>query len=451
MDSISGASRPNEAKCQRKQPTLESLTRRRQRTFFDMSLMLEEFIEKLSASYTSFADSQDAEISACFCLVLDHWERVSAQHGYGGLLKLLKTFLARIEDDLDVEIVMARLSERSLVGLIPPGSKQSPKERLTRLFERVTGSTFEVGGDSLAISVTLAWANFDLRFTSADNLLLSLTRTAKQLSATGGNRIVHIQAEMTAEQASGSNRRMLALLLESLRTNSLKVLFQPVMSTAAEPTQSFQALPRLVASDGSLIPAAKFVPAAREAGILATLDRWMLTHCIKMLAKDYQQIPIRIFLTQGDYLIQLPERREWLERLAAKNELASAKLALDFSLSDFLSQVMGAHELFALLRQFGMEVCVSNVDERSRWDLLVKEFPVDFVKMSPSFVRRLAHEEILESEFVRVSAPARERGVKIIMPMVEDAGLAANLWHLGADYMQGFMIQEAQEQIDLAD
>ncbi|HMA98566.1 MAG TPA: EAL domain-containing protein, partial [Wenzhouxiangella sp.] len=116
-----------------------------------------------------------------------------------------------------------------------------------------------------------------------------------------------------------------------------------------------------------------------------------------------------------------------------------------------LGNINGSRELFSLLDKLGIEICVSQVDEHSRWDLLVKDLPADFVKMSPSFIRRLGEGDGLEKEFLDASTPARERGVKVIMPMVEDANMAANLWHVGADYMQGFMIQEAQERIDLSD
>jgi EAL domain-containing protein (putative c-di-GMP-specific phosphodiesterase class I)/GGDEF domain-containing protein len=416
-----------------------------------MSILLEEFIDQLSSAYAAFTDDDDAEPSHCFCLVLDHWERVSAHHGYSGLLVLLNKFLARIEEHLETNISMARLDERSVVGLLPPSADKPAEQQLNRLFNAVSGSKFEVSGESMAVSITLAWAEFDHRFTKADNLLLSLTRSAKNATSTGGNCVMQIQPEVSAEEATSDNRQMLALLLDSLRKDAVKVMFQPLMATAGESMQTFQALPRLLATDHSLIPAAKFVPAARDAGILATLDRWMLSHCIKLLSNDYKEIPIRLFLAQGDDLIQLPERRQWLENLAKQHPAIAGKLTLDFPLPDMLSHIVGSQELFGLLERIGVDVCVSNVDERSRWDLLVNEIPAKFIKMSPSFVRRLTHEEMLEGEFMRVCKPARDRGAKLVMPMVEDAAVASNLWKVGADYMQGFMIQEAQEQIELSD
>ncbi|MEE4295333.1 MAG: EAL domain-containing protein [Wenzhouxiangella sp.] len=414
-------------------------------------MRFEDFIAEMSSAYATFAEGDKGAASACFCLALDHWERVRGQHGYSGLVALLNQFVDLVEAELDVEVCVSRLNERSIVGLLPQSSKRTSEKQLTKLFKQIGAATFDVDDESLAVSITAAWTEFDHRFIDADRLLVSLVKGAERASAAGGNQLVQIRPDVSIDAANGSDRQMLGLLMEFLRKDALKVLYQPVLATNSEPAKSFQALPRLVSADGSLIPAAAFVPAAREAGVLNVLDRWMITYCASLLANEYQLLPIRLFLSQGDSLIQDSGRRDWLANLAEHNSSLSGKLALDFNIQDVLGNIKGARELFELLESLGIEVCVSQVDEHSRWDLLVDELPVDFVKMSPDFVQRLAGGDGLEATFREVSTPARERGAKIIMPMVEDASMAANLWRVGADYMQGFMIQEAQERIDLSD
>ncbi len=414
-------------------------------------MSFEDFLAGLSAAHDAFTSSETQAPCGAFCLMLDHWERLRRQHGYSGLMTLHGQIFSLIEEHLDVEVQVVRLNERAMVGLLPHSSLRTVEKQMNKLFKQLAKSTFGAGDESMALSVTLAYLEFDHRFTDTDQLLLNLVTGAEKVSAGGGNELLQIRPDVSADQAASSDRQMLGLLMEALRKDALKVLFQPIMATAAEPSQSFQALPRLVSADGSLIPAASFIPPAREAGVLHVLDRWMLSYCASLLANEYQLLPIRLFLSQGESLIQDAERRQWLEKLADKNRALSGKLALDFALPDVLGNLKGAEALFALLDKLGIEICVSQVDETSRWDLLVDKLPADFVKMSPGFVRRLAEDPSLESAFREASGSARNRGAKIIMPMVEDANMAANLWQVGADYMQGFMIQEAQEKIELGD
>lgn len=412
-------------------------------------MTLEDFLSELNAAYEAFSGTETQAPCGCFCLMLDHWDRLRRQRGYSGMVHLLSQVVGLIDDHLDVEVRVVRLNERALLGLLPHSSLRTTQKQMTKLFRELESATFGVGDESLALSCTLSYLDMDHRFTDADQLLLRLILGAEKVSAGGGNELLQVKPNVSADQAAGSDRQMLGLLMESLRKDALKVLFQPIMATAAEPSQSFQALPRLVAADGSLIAAASFIPPARDAGVLHVLDRWMLSYCASLLANEYQLLPIRLFLSQGDSLIQDPERRQWLEKLAERNRALSGKLTLDFGLPDVLGNLKGSGELFALLERLGIEICVSQVDEASRWDLLVERLPADFIKMSPGFVRRLAEDDSLEGAFRSASSKVRERGAKIIMPMVEDASMAANLWQVGADYMQGFMIQEAQEKIDL--
>lgn len=408
-------------------------------------------MQRLADAYTAFSSSEAAEPSACLCLMLDHWDRLRDQYGYRGLLALVGKVRDLVQSRLDVEAVACCLNERSVLVLLPHCSLKTAEQQVNRLFGLINHESFAVGERTVALSVSLGYVEFDHRFTNSDHLLLSLVKTTELMSAAGGNQLKHIQPDVSTVQGTRDNRQMLGLLMESLRKNALKVLFQPLMATADEPSQSFQLLPRLVAADASLIPAASFVSVAREARVLGVLDRWMIQRAVHLLVNDYHLQPIRFFLSQGDSLLVNSERREWLRALIQKHPSVSGKLVFDFVIEDALANLKSSQDFIRLADELGIEVCFSQVDEHSKWELLAEGLRVEYIKMSPQFVLRLGQDDGLEHVFREVSAAVREQGTKIIMPMVEDASLAANLWRTGADYMQGHMIQEESETLELSD
>lgn len=409
----------------------------------------EQFLLELTRAYKVFAGSESDQPAACFCLMLDHWPKLRKQFGYSGLFGLIEELHELIAEELDIDVVTCAFNERSVIGWLPHSSLRTAEKQANKLHDLIGARHFSVGEEELALSVSLAYAEFDHRFTSADRLLLSVVSGAEQLSAAGGNEIRRIRPEVSFGQASTGNRQMLGLLMESLRKDALKILFQPLMSTAGEPSEIFQLLPRLSAADGSLITAADFVDVAREAGVLGVLDRWMLQRAIRLLSHEYDLQPVKFFLSQGESLLNSEERRDWLRKQAEAYPGVSGKLIIDFALEDALSNLKGTERFLALADEIGLEVCFSRADEHSKWDLLADSLRVDYVKMSPDFVRRLGSEADLEQRFAEISKPVRKKGTKIIMPMVEDASIAANLWRSGADYMQGYMIQEATETLDM--
>lgn len=414
-------------------------------------MTLEQFVEKLSVAYEGFSSSETDRPSACLCLAFDRWERLRARYGYSGLVALTGKIQQLLRDQADVEAFVCRLNEHCLLAFLPHCSLATVEKQAAKLFGLVGGQTFPIGKESVALSVTLAYSEFDHRFTSADQLLVNLVKGTEGVSQAGGNTIRHIKPDVSAGAASGGDRQILGLLMESVRKNAVKVLFQPLLATAGEPSKSFQMLPRLASPDGSLVTAASFVPVARQAQVLGVLDRWMLQRAIQLLTNDYHLQPLRLFLSQGDSLLVNPERREWLRKLLEKHPGVSGKLVLDFSLDDALANLNSTAELLALAAERGVEICFSRVDEHSRWDLLQGDLKVAYIKMSSDFVQRLGQDERIESVYQKTSALVRKQGTKIIMPMAEDAEAAANLWRTGADYLQGYMIEKESERLQLAD
>ena len=414
-------------------------------------MTLEQFIDNLVDAFEAFSSGEADQPSACLCVALDHWDRLREQYGYSALINLVGEVRGVMSAGSDVEILVCRLNERCLLAFLPRCCLATAEQQAEKLFRLLGQELFAMGEETVALSVSLCFTEFDHRFTSADGLLLDLVRSTEQLSASGGNTVKRVRPSVSADQASASDQQMLGLLMESLRKDAVKLLFQPLMATAGEPSKSFQVLPRITASDGSLISASQFVPVAREAQVLELLDRWMLQQAIQLLVNEYHLQPVRLFLSQGESLLINPERREWLRRLIEKHPTVSGKLVLDFALDDALANLKSAGEFLALADKLGIGVCLSRVDEYSKWDLLAGRLQVDYIKMSPGFVLRLGQESALEQEFQLISAQARKQGTRIIMPMVEDAKVAAHLWRTGADYLQGYMIEKEAETLELGD
>lgn len=410
-----------------------------------------QFTTMLGESYRAFAGRETQAGSACLCLMLDNWRRIRDQYGYSGLFGLLDSVSELVLSTLDGDASACALNERTILVFIPETSLAAAERQVAAVAKTLGAQAFSVGRESMALSLSIGYCEFDHRFTSVERLLIELVDGTRDTMLAGGNAIRKISPDISSAEASTNERQMLGLLMEALRKQSLKVYFQPLLATAGEVARSFQVLPRLVAADDSVIPAARFVPLARKAKVLGVLDRWMLQRTVQLLTSEYQMQPVCLFLSQGDSLLVQGERREWFRRLVMNHPDVSGRLVLDFALDDVLANLQGIEELARLAHDAGVKICFSRVDERSKWDLLGERLHADFIKMSPEFVQRLATDPGLEPVFQRISAPLRANGIKIIMPMVEDASVAANLWRTGADYMQGYMIERESETLVLAD
>ncbi|NEZ03725.1 EAL domain-containing protein [Wenzhouxiangella sp. XN201] len=374
------------------------------------------------------------------------------QLGFTGLSTLIDGVVAQT-NELASELVgkdydLVRFDWECLLLVLRDASASLVKEAAENLFSSLSDRIYDVGDDAVAVSVSLSFAHFDHRFRHEDELLLALIHRAEAIGMAGGNHMGEARPGISADKAISSADHMLGLLMESLRTDSLKVVFQPLLATSPEATsESYQMFPRLVAGDGRLLPAADFLPQAREAALLPVLDRWMIVHASRLLRGPLREKRVRLFINQSEALLVEAERQDWLARHLESEPMLAGRLVLEIPLEDAMAHLSGTVGLISICRDHDVGFCLSHVNEQSRWQLLTEKLKSDFLRMSPGFVKRLTQDPDLEERFFELSKQVREQGTRIIMPMIEDSKTAASMWRTGADYMQGNLIQAPEDTI----
>ncbi len=407
--------------------------------------------ENLISRIARFEEAASEQLPGGVLLVqVDRFRQLRGQLGFRLLFALIRKVRARLADGVGERGEVFRFGLSRFVIVVPQAAADELQDLAGQLFNGLSRQNFDVNDESMAISVSMALARFDHRFAGADRMLVALSERLEKVLSGGGNELSFVEPGVSATLAMDSEDHMLGLLMEALRHNRVKGVFQPLLATRDnEPKRSFQMLPRLETSDGELITAAEFIPVARAARLLPVLDRWMVTHAVKLFRGPLKAQPVRLFINQSNALLTDSERMNWLlEALARMSEMAG-RIVVELPLDDAMSHMKHSARLIEGTREYGGGVCFSMVDEHSRWDLLAGDLNCDFLRMSPGFVARLSTEPDLERRFLELSEPVRERGVRIIMPMIEDQETAASMWRTGADFMQGNMIQEPENTIAL--
>jgi EAL domain-containing protein (putative c-di-GMP-specific phosphodiesterase class I)/GGDEF domain-containing protein len=370
------------------------------------------------------------------------------QLGYSGLEELGSGMAERVDEAFEDAAEILRFDWASILVIARDTSWDRFDSAAESLFSALTERPYAVEDDEVAVTVSLAHARFDHRFITVDELLLPLVRRVEALAEQGGNSMSAVRPGISAQKALDSSDHMLGLLMEALRTDGMKVVFQPLLATSGrEDMESYQMLPRLAAGDGKLITAAEFLPLARDAALLPVLDRWMTIRASRLLRGRLKSQRVRLFINQSEAILADADRRDWLVAHLEGEPGLAGRLVLEIPVEDAMAHMKGTAALLDIAAVHDVGVCLSHVDEHSRWSLLNGDLKADYVRMSPSFVSRLSADASLEKRFMELSVPARERGVRIIMPMIEDSQTAASMWRSGADYMQGNMIQAPEDSI----
>lgn len=224
----------------------------------------------------------------------------------------------------------------------------------------------------------------------------------------------------------------------ALDRGTLSMGFQPIMTMRGESTAQFQALLRLRDELGDLHTAAELLPAAEQAGLLGSVDRWMLEHCIGLIAqraRDGQAI--RLYVPQS----LSSARNGWaatrVARVLAQHQVVAHAVSLELHVADVAAAVDDVARYVSSMRALGCGFVLS--DFETGVESVLDGMTVDAVRLSSRHLQ--LGDAQARAELKALVDLVHERGVRVIAPRVDGAGMAAALFAAGVDYIQGNFVQ----------
>ncbi|HEY6986199.1 MAG TPA: EAL domain-containing protein [Rhodanobacteraceae bacterium] len=270
---------------------------------------------------------------------------------------------------------------------------------------------------------------------------LSMLNAAK--AAVGAARAEGRHGVFLVRDASTTNDIELARQIRfALDGAGLQILFQPIVSLHGEEHEQFQALLRLRGDDGRQYVAAELVPVAERAGLIAEIDRWVFAQCVAMIVeRSTSGRAPRLFLSQSLDSVRDAERIEWMRELLEQHQVRGDSVSLEVNSANAGSAVDDVARYGAAIKPLGLTLTLSGFEAGAAGERLLDALPVDFIKLSPRYVR--VDDDAVRRELRELVVLAHERGMQVIAPRVEDARGAAALWSAGVDFIQGNFVQRA--------
>lgn len=221
----------------------------------------------------------------------------------------------------------------------------------------------------------------------------------------------------------------------ALRNDSLLLAYQPVVEARSRAVDHYECLMRMQAPDGSLIPAAHFIPVVEQMGLIKMIDRRALELAVEELdVNEGIHLAVNISgLTAGD--------RSWLQHLVAllrnRPEIA-ARLILEITETAALHEIEESAKLVARMRDLGCRVALDDFGAGHTSLRYIKFLNADSVKIDGYYVRNVSTS--LDNQlFVRtLLGMAQSFGLATVAECVETAEDADVLARQGLDFLQGY-------------
>ena len=367
------------------------------------------------------------------------------RYGYAGFESLMND-AGRLLGTIAKGQAAARLSDNAFLVLAPdlPASQLDAYARTLR--DGIGYHDFHVDKEPLRLRCAIGYTALSHGFADAGAVLAA----AEDAVRNAREQVIGIAAYVPPPELAPPTGGIADALRSSLsgEADLIHLAFQPVVAVAGGEDAQFQVLVRMRDAQGVEQMARDFLPVAEASGLLPALDRWVMERALVLLQKRRAESkPMRLFVSQSPRTLAQDAYSGWLVHALEQSSVEGTSLVVDIRLDDALVHSM-------LLRQFcermvpaGVQFCLSQYRHGADADMLLQQLPLGYLRLAADFARQPLPPE-LRDEMREVIDRAHRLGLQVIGQAVEDPQAAAALWMGGIDFIQGNLVQRAEQALD---
>ena len=399
--------------------------------------LLVDHIDKALASA-----KRSGRCTAVLFVDLDRFKQVNDTQGHAAGDAMLRRVSRQLLAILRPMDTVARIGGDEFVVLAPDVVNSVHAVDLsTRLLGELARGPEMLRGDGQHLAASIGIAVSVGGRGTAEILLNEADTAMYHAKSIGGGRAEVFDAVLgrQAEQRAAA-RQMLQSALDEHR---VLVHYQPIIDLPTGKVAGLEALARIAAPDGSMLPPASFIPVAEESGLVVPLGaevlevacrdarRWQpagnaetrLTMAVNISARQFEP---------GDLTTIVRERLE-------QADLDPSCLHLELTETVIIDLHPHILEQLGRIRELGVQIGLDDFGTGYASLTHLRRLPLTFVKIDQSFVRGLGSEQWDERIVAAVIDLAANLRLRSIAEGVETPDQLARLRELGCDQAQGYL------------
>jgi diguanylate cyclase (GGDEF)-like protein len=236
------------------------------------------------------------------------------------------------------------------------------------------------------------------------------------------------------------------LMLESslrhaLERDQLSLQYQPKIDAVSNRLNGVEALLRWTHPDLGVLAPMKFIPLAEETGLIIPIGRWVLqTACAQNMAWQQQGLePISMAVNLSPRQFQDEHLLQDIDDVLKKTGMPAHLLQLEITESMVMQNVGRAVKLLDEIQSRGVRLAIDDFGTGYSSMSLLKQFPIDTLKIDRSFVRDLAANPEDRAIAMAIINMGKALGLTVVAEGVETTEQDAFLRNHSCDEMQGYL------------
>jgi len=390
-----------------------------------------------------------ARRAAVIFLDLDRFTAVNDSVGHGAGDLVLAQAARRLRAVVPVHDTVARWGSDEFAVLIEDAAGVA---EVTEIAERLAGAVaaepFRAADQQIALTASVGVALAEVAPGATGNPSALILRNAdvamSRAKDTGGDRV-----EVYADHMHEDVVRRLEIvsdLQRAISNGEFTLHYQPVVDLATSRVTGAEALVRWWRGDqgsgeGRWVGPREFLGAAEESGLIVPLGDWVLREaCAQGAAWRRSSWPIGVSVNVSARQIAAPGFIASVAAALADAGLPPEALTVEVNERILVEADGLIAERLTDLHELGVRMAIDDFGTGYASLAHLRQLPLDVIKIDPSFVAGLGHDDTLTMLTRTVVQVGRDLGLGVIAEGIEQPRQLIALREMGCGYGQGFLV-----------
>ncbi|MEP9327005.1 EAL domain-containing protein [Paraburkholderia phymatum] len=238
----------------------------------------------------------------------------------------------------------------------------------------------------------------------------------------------------------------------ALAARELTLAWQPVVDRTARKTVCAEALLRWTHPELGVVPPARFVPVAEQAGLIERIGDWVIERACAQAAQ--WRLHMAPYLCVAVNVSPLQLNRRFVRTVSRALEISGlppSALELEITESQPVLDTRSAVSTIAAIAKFGVRFVIDDFGAGYSSLSYLRRLPLHGLKIDRSFVMGLPHDSRSAVIVEGLAQIAHSISLTVTAEGVETEEQAVFLRECGIDRMQGFLYSRAVEPDDFVE
>jgi len=382
---------------------------------------------------------------------LDRFKVINDSLGHEAGDALLVEIANRLRANLRSSDVVARLGGDEFVVILEHSAEGQSIEGVTHSLLTAVRRPLQLSGHECHTTASIGIARYPADGTDAQTLTKNADIAMYLAKEDGKNGFRFFTKDAKAQSIE---RLILETgLRHALDRKELSLPYQPKIDLSTGQITGVEALLRWAHPDLGTLPPMQFIPLAEETGLIVPIGRWVLKEACaqNMLWQREGLQPVSMAVNLSPRQFADDNLLHDVDNALAASGMSPALLQLEVTESMVMQNVPRAVRVLDALRSRGIRLAIDDFGTGYSSMSLMKQFPIDTLKIDRSFVRDLPDDSEDKAIAQAIISMGKALGMTIVAEGVETAEQETFLRDHACDEMQGFLFSKPIPPEQLAD